>query len=324
MVKYPINLQMFADGGAGAGASGSNGAGTSGVTQQAAAAETGVTQQVAAAGKRMGKRNPLANVRFGIQDEPQQPAQAQTVRQEPKDEAAAWNELKNGTYKKQFDQDVQTILNGRLKDAKENQQRMDKLTPMLKAMAEKMGLNEDDVDGIVARYLDDDSLYEEESIRTGTPISVLKQLKQMEKQRNDAQAKVSRFTEEEQNRRHIIGLIQQGEALKAKYPNFDLQKEMQNERFVAMTAPNGGCSVEEAYFALHHQEIANDAMLFAANRAKQQAAQTIQANMSRPTENGVGSASPAVDIRSDPSKLTKQELREIARRVHAGDRSIRF
>ncbi|MGN1369218.1 MAG: hypothetical protein ACI4WX_10140 [Aristaeellaceae bacterium] len=327
MTEYPINLQLFADGGAGAGDAGANGAGTSGVTQQAAAADPGAIPQAAAAKRRMGKRNPLENVRFGVQEpneQPQQAAQAVTEAQKPEDDAESWQQLKTGKYKQQFDQDVQTILKGRLKGAEENQKQMDKLTPMLAEMAKRMGKDPGDIDGIVAQYMDDDSLYEDESIRTGTPIAVLKQLKQLERQRNDAQEQVSRFALEEQNRRHIMGLIQQGEALKKVYPSFDLQKEMQNERFVAMTAPNGGCSVEEAYFALHHREIANDAMHFAADKAKQQAAQTIQANMARPAENGLGNAAPAVDIRSDPSRLTKQELKEIARRVHAGDRSIRF
>lgn len=321
---YPINLQLFTDGGAGAGAAGADGAGASGVTQQAAAADTGDMPQAAAAGRKRGRQNPLSNVRFGIQDGANEQAPQPAEQQHPKPDADAWNELKNGQYKQQFDADVQTILKGRLKGAEENQARLDKLSPMLSEMARRMGKDPSDIDGIVAQYMDDDSLYEEESIRTGTPISVLKQLKQMERQRNEAQAQVSRFTEEAQNRAHILNLIQQAEQLRQKYPQFDLQQEMQNERFVAMTAPNGGCSVEEAYFALHHRELAGDAMQFAAQRAQQQAAQTIQANMARPTENGVGAAAPAADVRSDPSRLTRQELKEIARRVHAGDTSIRF
>ena len=321
---YPLNLQMFADGGAGAGAAGADGAGASGVTQQDAAADTGAMPQAAAAGRKRGRQNPLSNVRFGIQEGANEQAQQPAAQQTPNTNADAWNELKNGQYKQQFDADVQTILRGRLKGAEENQARLDKLSPMLSEMARRMGKDPSDIDGIVAQYMDDDSLYEEESIRTGTPISVLKQLKQMERQRNEAQAQVSRFTEEAQNRAHILNLIQQAEQLRQKYPQFDLQQEMQNERFVAMTAPNGGCSVEEAYFALHHRELAGDAMQFAAQRAQQQAAQTIQAKLTRLAPLGFGASFPAADVRSDPSRLTRQELKEIARRVHAGDTSIRF
>lgn len=273
----------------------------------------------------MGKRNALANVNYGVRPAAANAQQASAQEQsKPQDDAAKWQELKSGQFKSHFDNDVQTILKGRLKGAEENQQRMDKLTPMLAEMAKRMGKDPTDIDGIVAQYMDDDSLYEEESIKTGTPIPVLKKLHQMEKQRDDAQAQVSQFTQEAQNRAHIINLIQQGEALKVKYPQFDLQTEMQNERFVAMTAPNGGLSVEEAYYALHHRELASSAMQFAAQQAQQQAAQTIQANMARPTENGVSSGAPAAEWRSDPRNLSKQDLREIARRVHAGDTSIGF
>lgn len=322
---HPINLQLFADGGAGAGAAGAGSAGASGVAPQAAAAETGVNQQAAAAGRtRMGRRNAMANVNYGMPPQQAQSAPQEPQKEAPQDDAAKWQELKSGQFKSHFDNDVQTILKGRLKGAEENQQRMDKLTPMLEELAKRMGKDPSDIDGIVAQYMDDDSLYEEESIKTGTPIPVLKRLHQMEKQRDDAQAQVSQFTQEAQNRAHIMNLIQQEQALKAKYPQFDLQKEMQNERFVAMTAPNGGLSVEEAYYALHHQELAGNAMQYAAQQAQQQAAQTIQANMARPVENGVSSGAPAAEWRSDPSKLSRKDLKEIARRVQAGDTSIGF
>lgn len=327
---HPINLQLFAEGGAGAGAAGAGNAGNTGVTPQAAAADTGVNQQAAAAGRnRMGRRNAMANVNYGVPPASVTTAAEQKGQQAPAQDApqydeAKWQELKNGPLKDFFANDVQTILKGRLKGAEENQQRMDKLTPMLAEMAKRMDKDPADIDGIVAKYMDDDSLYEEESIKTGTPIPVLKKLHQMEKQRDDAQAQVSQFTQEAQNRRHIVNLIQQEQALKAKYPQFDLQKEMQNERFVAMTAPNGGLSVEEAYYALHHQELAGNAMQFAAQQAQQQAAQTIQANMARPTENGVGGGAPAAEWKSDPRQLTRRDLKEISRRVHAGDTSITF
>lgn len=322
---YPINLQLFADGGAGAGAAGAGSAGTTGATPQAAAADTGVNQQAAAAGRsRMGRRNAMANVNYGVP--PQQAAgaaQQATPEQKTKGADANGQKPQGGDYKYN-DEDVQRILKGRLKGAEENQQRLDKLTPMLAEMAKRMGKDPTDIDGIVAKYMDDDSLYEEESVRTGTPIPVLKQLHRMEKERDAAQQQVSQFTEEAQNRRHLMNLIQQGEALKVKYPQFDLQKEMQNDRFVAMTAPNGGLSVEEAYYALHHQELASGAMQYAARQAQQQVAQTIQANMARPTENGVSSAAPAAEWRSDPRQLSRKDLKEISRRVHAGDTSISF
>ena len=320
-MKFTLNLQLFAEDGAGAGAAGMGSAGT-GVTPQAAAADTGVYMPDAAA-RRSGRRNELEHVRYGRQPEEQQPAQ-QARANAQQDDAAEWETLKTGKHKARFDADVQKIVQGRLKGAQENQQTMDMLKPMLAEMARRMGKDPADLQGIVAQYMDDDSLYEEESMRTGTAIPVLKQLKQLETQNAQLQAQNSQFTEEAQARAHFTNLIQQAEALKQTYPDFDLQAELQDERFMRMTAPNGGCSVEEAYFAIHHREIAEKAMQYAATQAQQQMSQTVQANRARPVENGLRGNTRAVDVRSDPSKLTKKDLDEIARRVNAGDRSIAF
>lgn len=320
-MRFPINLQLFAEGGAGA--AGAGAAGATGVTPQAAAADTGAYMPDAAA-RRSGRRNELEHVRYGRQPEEAKPAAQQKNAPAQQDDAAEWNDLKTGKHKARFDADVQEIVRARLKGAQENQQTMDMLKPMLAEMARRMGKDPGDLQGIVAQYMDDDSLYEEESMRTGTAIPVLKQLKQLETQNAQLQAQNSQFTEEAQARAHFTNLIQQAEALKQTYPDFDLQAELQDERFVRMTAPNGGCSVEEAYYAIHHREIAEKAMQFAAQRAQEQVSQTVQANRARPVENGLRGNARAVDVRSDPSKLTKKDLEEIARRVNAGDRSISF
>lgn len=319
-MSFILNLQLFADGGGAAGA----GAAASGVTQQDAAADTGAYMPDAAANRRSGRRNSLEHVQYGRQQEPQPAAHPQENAPAQQDDAAEWNSLKTGKHKARFDADVQEILRGRLKGASENQAMLDTLAPMLAEMAKRMGKDPSDVKGIVAQYLDDDSLYEEESVRTGTPVPVLKQLKKLQTQNQAQEAQLSQFTEEAQSRQHFTKLIQQAEALKATYPQFDLQRELQDERFVRMTAPNGGLSVEEAYHALHHKEIAEQAMQFAAQQAQQQVSQTIQANRARPVENGMRGSARSVDVRSDPTKLTKKDLDEIARRVNAGDRTISF
>lgn len=316
-MEYPINLQLFADGGDG----GAGAAGATGVNQPDAAVGTGGYMPDAAARRRSGRRNELEDVHFGKLPESRGQKAQEPAKQ---DDAAEWQALKTGKYKQRFDADVQEIVRGRLKGAQENQQMLDTLAPMLSEMAKRMGKDPQDVQGIVAQYMNDDSLYEEESIRTGTPIPILKQLKELERRDAAQQQQISQFTEEAQARAHLVNLIQQAEALKATYPTFDLQTEMQDERFQRMTAPNGGCSVEEAYFALHHREIAEQAMQFAASQAQRQAAQTMQANRARPVENGMRGSARAVDVRSDPTNLSKRELEEIARRVYAGDRSIGF
>lgn len=308
---YPFDPQLFAEGGAGDGGAG-NGAGTSGVMPQAAAAGAGVGGMDAAS-KRQG-RNPLAGVQYGRQ---------QTQQPTGQDDTAAWQDAKT-RYKAQYDADVQQIVQARVKDAKGHQQAMETLQPMLAAMAKQMGIEEGNYQALADKYLDDDRLYEDEAMESGMSVEAVKQLHKMRAERDKAQAQVSQFTEQAQMEQHIRGLVEQAEALKAKYPLFDLQQAMQDERFVRMTAPNGGLNVEQAWAALHHDEMqawaVNNAAMQAAQQGRMMAAQTVQANMSRPRENAGRGMAPMAQVRTDPRTFNADDFRENARRANAGDK----
>lgn len=316
-------LYWMADGGAGDGGAGAGAGAATGVTPQAAAAEgTGANQPDAAAmvSNRSVRRNPLANVQYGTQRNQQQPAQKQAQEKAPQgqDDAAGWQEAKT-RFKTQYDADVQQIVRGRLKDAATHQQTLETLKPMLDAMARQYGLKEGDHQALVDKYLDADSLYEEESLRTGTPVETLKQIKKLQAQNEQQSAQISRFTAQAQADQHIRGIVAQAEALKQKYPMFDLQTEMQNEQFVRMTSPNGGLTVEQAFAALHHDELQQYAMQAAAQQTRRQAAETMQANMARPRENAGRAPSPQAQVKASPKGLKADDFREIARRTNAGE-----
>lgn len=262
---------------------------------------------------RSGRRNPLANVQYGTGG-----AQAQ------QDDAAGWQAAKT-RHKAQYDAEMQAAVQGRLRDANErlkaaeaDQQALATLKPMLDAMAKQNGMEAGNYQGIVDKYLDSDSLYEEESLRTGTPIAALKQIQQLKAERDRNAQQVSQFTQQAQAEQHIRGLVMQAEDLKQKYPMFDLQKEMQNEQFVRMTSPNGGLTVEQAFAALHHNELQQYAMQAAAQQTRRQAAETVKANMARPRENAGRTTAPAAQVRSDPRTLKADDFRELTRRATAG------
>lgn len=315
---YKLDLQLFDDGGAAA--AGAGGAGDTGVMpQDAAAGNTGVTQMDAASGNRSGGREDLTQVQYGSQGKSGRQGTRQTQQPAQQDDAAQWQEAKT-RYKAQYDADVQQIVRSRLRDADTNQQALQALQPMLDAMAKRFGTAAGDYKALADKYLDDDSLYEEEAIETGMSVEAVKQLHQLRAERDRAQAQVSQFTEQAQMERHLQGLVQQAEALKAKYPFFDLQKEMQNDSFVRMTSPGGGLSVEQAFAALHHSELQQYAMQQAAMQSQRQAAQTVQANMARPRENAGRSTAPQATVRSDPSKLTLNDFDEINKRVARGEK----
>ena len=315
---YKLDLQLFDEGGAAAG--GAAGAGNPGVNpQDAAAGNPGVTQMDAASGNRSGGQEDLTQVQYGTGATRRSQGTQQTQQPAKQDDAAAWQEAKT-RHKAQFDAEVQQILRGRLKDADTNFQTLQTLQPMLSAMAKRFGTAEGDYKALADKYLDDDSLYEDEAIQTGMSVEGVKQLHKLRAERDSAMQQVSQFTQQAQIKRHLQTLVQQGEALKAKYPFFDLQRELQDESFARMTAPGGGLTVEQAYVALHHNELQQMAMQAAAMQSQRQAAQTVQANMARPREIAGRSTAPQATVRSDPSKLTMRDFDEIDKRVARGEK----
>ena len=121
---------------------------------------------------------------------------------------------------------------------------------------------------------------------------------------------------EEHFRQHIRGLEQQGEAMKATFPNFDLRKELQNPAFARMTSPNVGVSVEDAYYAVHRREIQAAAMQVTAQKTAQKISNSIQAGQRRPAEHGTSGQAASVTS-FDYSKASKAEREALKQRIRA-------
>ena len=308
-----LDLTLFDDGGSAAG--GDGGAASAGAEVQEAAAPVNPN-------RRQRRENPLANVRYGIQPE-QQSGNAQGNAAPAEQEAQPnldeeWKTVKE-RFKEQFGRDTASIVKDRLKNSKQAETQMQKLAPILTAMAEKYGKGADDIDGIVAAYTDDDSLYEAEAMERGLPVSVVKQIKQLEA---DKAARDQQAQQDEQTRmfqQHIQRMATDFEAVKAAFPNADLRTELQNPAFARLTSPEVGVSVNDAYWLIHRNEIEPQAMQIAAQKTQQKMSQAIQSGMRRPSENGSKQVSPALDIRDDPSKWSKQDREEVKRRVRMGE-----
>lgn len=311
-----FDLTLFDGGAAGAGAGGDGGAG----------ADAGATGQEDAApvnpNRRQKRTNPLANVRYGIQ--PTQTTEGAQVTAAPESEEQPnldeeWQTVKE-KFKEQFGRDTANIVKDRLKNSKQAEAQMQKLAPILTAMAEKYGKGADDIDGIVAAYTDDDSLYEAEAMERGLPVSVVKQIRQLEA---DKQARDQQAQQDEQTRmiqQHIQQMAVDFEKVRSSFPNADLRTELQNPAFARLTSPEVGVSVSDAYWLIHRNEIEPQAMQVAAQKTQQKMSQAIQSGMRRPSENGSKATAPALDIRDDPRLWSKQDREEVKRRARTGEK----
>ena len=277
--------------------------------------------QVAAALNRQMKRHPELRKVYG-QRQNARPAQqpAGGPEQTPNGEPTLqdrWNELRKGEFKDLYAQDVQAAIKDRFKNQEDATGKLNAMQPMLDALMKKVGV--DNVEELQNIILDDDSLYEEEAEAAGMTVSAYKSFKKLQDEHDQMVAKEQENMEHQMFRDHISKLIQQGEQLKQVFPGFDFDTEMQNPQFRKLTSPEIGLSVEDAFHAIHHNELNPQLMQYGMERARQQMGQTIQAQQARPAEGAMrNQGQKAADVRLDPNKLTRPERDALRKQIHMG------
>ena len=304
---HDLDLQLFADGGAGDGGTGTGG---EGVTGAAALPQTkGV------------KNNPLSAVKYGKQEEAQT-ADVQSADEQADatvDRSAEYKKLIRGEYKDLFDTDVQDIVQKRLKSTKETVERYEALTPTLEMLAKKYGVDASDIDALNRAIEEDDAYYEDEALEKGITVDQLKAIRKMEKENAELRRQMQEQSVRDNANKLYADWMDQAEKAKTVYPSFDLNAEMQNPQFVNLLKSN--VDVRTAYEVLHKDEIIPAAMQFTARTVEQKIANNIASGGKRPVENGMSSQSAAV-VKDDVSRLTKADRDEIIRRVAQGEKIV--
>ena len=115
--------------------------------------------------------------------------------------------------------------------------------------------------------------------------------------------------EEQSAREHAEELSRQAEAAKAKFPDFDLEREMQNPVFARMTARGVGIGVEDAYWAVHRNELHAAAMRETAEKTAEKITNAILSGSRRPCEAGSASQAPSVST-FDYAKASRTQREE--------------
>jgi hypothetical protein len=306
-ISFPmlLNLQLFAEG-AGGGDGGTGAEGAKGVTATAAMSQT------------KGVKNPLADVKYGIQEGDAPVAEVEATPTE--DRNAKFEALIKGEYKDLYDARVQNTIQQRLKGQKETVDKYNALAPTLEVLAKKYGVDASDVNALNKAIEEDDSYFEEEALEKGISVEQLKEIKKIERENATLRQQMEEQNRRDNANRFYAQMMEQAESVKTVYPSFDLRAEMQNPRFVDLLRNN--VDVRTAYEVLHKDEIIPAAMQFTAKTVEQKLTNKIIANGARPAENGNASQGATV-VKSDVSQLSKADRQEIIRRVQHGER-IRF
>ena len=243
---------------------------------------------------------PAAEVQAKPQEQkPEQAAAANSPTEEPKTDAPArlsWEEI---VADPEYNKQIQSVVQSRLKGAKSAEEAMSKLAPVLKQMAQEHGQDPENIDyDALVKAIG----YERKAVEMGVSTDTAKELDTKEQQT----AQQQRTLEQQKIQMHFQKLEQQAEAMKKVFPNFDLRTELQNPTFARMTSPNVGISVEDAYHAIHRKEIQAAAMQVTAQKTAQMISNSIQSGANRPQENGTSGQAPSVTT-FDYSKASPEQ-----------------
>jgi hypothetical protein len=295
-----LSLQLFAEGAGDGGTAEGQGA-TAGVASQQKAVS-----------------NPLADVKYGIQEEAAPVAEVQNTA--VVDRNAEFEKLIKGEYKDLYDARMQDTIQKRLKSSKETVDKYNALTPTLEMLAKKYGVDIGDIESLNKAIQEDDSYYEEEALEKGISVQQLKEIRKMERENAALKAQMEEAQRQENGKKLYAAWMQQAEEAKQIYPSFDIQTEMANPKFVDLLRSN--IDVRTAYEVLHKDDIIRGAMQFTAQTVESKIAKKVASNGARPAENGMNSQSAAV-VKSDVTQLSRKDRDEIRRRVANGEK-IRF
>ena len=326
-------LQLFAGEGGGAsgaaGGEGGEGGAVSGANDGVDAEhqrllELGVPEEkLRKRAKRASAKLPEGAVRTAPKETAKPQEQVATANENPTEDKTetptatrmSWEEIMaDPEYNKQ----MQSVVQSRLKNAKVAEESLAKLAPALELLARRHGLDAEnmDYDAIAKAINDDDSFYEDKALEMGVTLETAKRLDQQEREHARQQREEARNLEQQKLHNHFMKLEQQGETLKKTFPNFDLRKELQNPVFARMTSPNVGVSVEDAYHAVHRKEIMAAGMQVTAQQTAQKISNAIQAGSLRPNENGTSGKAASVTT-FDYSKASKAEREALKRQIYA-------
>ena len=200
--------------------------------------------------------------------------------------------LINGKFKEQFTKKTQAIIDKRFKETKNLEAYKNNVSPVVAGLMEKYGLQE------------------------GEEGKLLDLMNSSEKNEASAPEDKGKSASVNTLAKNVKNWVSQGESLKSTYPDFNLRKELKENKLFSRLVLNG-VSVKDAYEASHKDEILSGAMAYTAKRVREQVVSNIEAKGRRPLENGVSSQSGVVTT-VDVNSLTSKDILKILKQVENG------
>ena len=283
MLKRELYLQLFGEGGDGGDGSSAESSGES---------ESG--EEIPALIPERARKNYEKAVKA---NRPVQPVQQTQPTNEPKGtEKMSYEDLiKSDDYKEQHKAYMDKTIGDRLKKYKGMEADYAKANDTLAIVAQKYGVDpsSDNFLEVLNQKIEaDDSYYEDYAMEHDISTEDARKMVTMERKLKAIEAQKEEEAKQEQMRQHILQLQQNAEKTKQQFPEFNLELEMQDERFRRLCAVNNG-DTTSAYMACHWAEIVPNTVRTVSRQAQIATSNAIQANANRPIEQGSKSSTPS-------------------------------
>ena len=312
--KLLLNLQLFADGG---GDGGDGGSASTSVGEALGGEKSGEKEIPAFIPEKAKKYYQKAMEKTEgstTKASTQSSDDAQPTNEQGTTEKLSYQDLiKSDDYKEEHKAYMDKTIGDRLKKYKGMEEDLGKHKAILDTVATKYGVNPEDenfLEVLAEKIEADDSYYEKYAMDHDISTEEARRIVTMERKAAQFDAQKEQMEKQEQMRQQIMVLRQNAEKTKAQFPQFDLDTEMQDERFRRLCAANNG-DTTAAYMACHYNEIISNTVQVASRQIQAQTAQAVASNKARPMENGLSSSAPSV-VQQDFRNMGLQDLRKYA------------
>lgn len=311
----PFDLQLFAEGGAGAGAA--EGTGEAAAEEKASAPAQGKGREAAAAevDEMLSPAEEPGAEEDAAEGEEQDGA-ADKSSTDPEAHRKAFGELMRGEYNREFGEMIVQATQ-KAYDSILNEQ--GPVGRILNALGQKYGTAPGDYEALAAAVeggvVKDDAYYEDMAMKKGISVQLAKEMDALESENAKHRA-----AEQQRAEAAKMEAIQQewdaaAERIRAEDPGFDIKTALADPDFAQMLKL--GVKMEDAYKARYFDDIMARRTTQTAKTVEKGVEARIRQRGARPAENGTNPGGAAV-LKTDVSKLTPQQCEELERRAMRG------
>ena len=311
-----VDLQLFAEGGDGAGAA--EGTGEAAAEEKAASAPTQGKGREAAAAEVDEMLSPAEepDAEQDAAEGEEQDGAADKSGTDPEAHRKAFGELMRGEYNREFGEMIVQATQ-KAYDSILNEQ--GPVGRILNALGQKYGTTPGDYEALAAAVeggvVKDDAYYEDMAMKKGISVQLAKEMDALESENAKHRA-----AEQQRAEAAKMEAIQQEwdaavERIRAEDPDFDIKTALADPDFAQMLKL--GVKMEDAYKARYFDDIMARRTTQTAKTVEKGVEARIRQRGARPSENGTNPGGAAV-LKTDVSKLTPAQCEELERRAMRG------